>query len=55
MTSLAVYRRWYRLRCQLRDQLRFTPGYERIARLRLDGAGLSGFAFFDISIRGNYL
>ena len=56
MRAPGVYRRSYRLWCQLRDQLRFTAGCRRIAGLRLGGAGLRGFAFFDISIcTGNFL
>jgi hypothetical protein len=51
MTVPAAYQRWYRLRYQLRDQLRFTARRTRIAGLRLGGAGLRGFAVFDISIR----
>lgn len=56
MTAPDVYQRWYRLRDQLRDQLRFTMPRTRIVGLWLGGAGLRGFAFFDISIcTGNLL
>ncbi len=56
MTALIVYQRWYRLRYQLKDQLRFTTHRTRNAGLPLGGAGLRGFAFFDISIcMGNSL
>jgi hypothetical protein len=54
MTAPDVYQRWYRLRYQLRDQLRFTTRRTRNAGLRLGCAGLRGFAFFDISM-GNSL
>ncbi len=56
MTAPDVYQRWYRLRYQLRDQLRFTTRRTRIVGLPLGCAGLRGFAFFDISIcTGNSL
>jgi hypothetical protein len=56
MTALTVYQRWYRRRYQLRDQLRFTLLAVLIVGLWLGGAGLRGFAFFDISIcTGNCL
>jgi hypothetical protein len=56
MTAPDVYQRWFQLRDQLRDQLRFTTPRTRNAGLRLGCAGLRGFAVFDISIcTGNSL
>jgi hypothetical protein len=57
MTAPTVYQRWfqlrYQLRFQLRYQLRFTPAGEAMPGFRLAGAGLRGFAFFEISICGD--
>lgn len=49
MTAVAVFQRWD----QLRDQLRFTPAGEAMPGFWLAGAGLRGFAFFEISICGD--
>ena len=50
------FAQWFALRFALRYALRFTTRPQRIAAFRLGGAGLRGFAFFDISIcAGNCL
>jgi hypothetical protein len=53
MTAPTVYQRWFPLRYQLRYQRRFTPAGEAMPGFRLAGAGLRGFAFFEISICGD--
>jgi hypothetical protein len=50
MTAPTVDQLWD----QLRDQLRFTTAGEVIRGFRLAGAGLRGFAFFEISICGDF-
>ena len=53
MTAPTVYQLRDHLRDQLRDQLRFTPAGEAMPGFRLAGAGLRGFASFEISICGD--
>jgi hypothetical protein len=56
MTAIREDQQRYQLRDLLRYRLRDQQRGRRIAAFRLAGAGLHGFAFFDISIcTGNSL